>query len=120
MGSGKVSGEIFHLCGLRQPGIEERGCIGTGRAAQGDDTGVRPTLAHAASDILAADVGQAEVEEYQHGLELEFTSDCLGAIAGVGDVMAIELEQQTERFAGVDVIVDHENPTSVGAALLAH
>src|SRR5690606_2838764 len=99
-------------------GVEQAVLVIARGATEGDDTSVRATLAHATGDILAADVRQAEVEEYQHGLELEFTSDCLGAIAGVGDVMAIELEQQTERFAGVDVIVDHENPTSVGAALL--
>jgi hypothetical protein len=99
-------GEVVE--GAAPHGVDHVGRVG-GVARHDDDRQVAPELARLVEQLEAAHPGQLDVEDGEvEGLGLEQLERLLGA-AGVGELVALRLEDPAHGAADVRLVVDDED-----------
>src|SRR5213083_339486 len=109
------AGERIRIDGLEQVRVEAgiSGPLHVVRltvSGQRDQVGTRrPERAHAARDLVAVHLGQADVDQRDLGMILAGELERAWPGAGGVDTMAFELEERAQRFTGVLVVFDDED-----------
>ena len=77
-------------------------------------------LADASRDFVAGKAGHADVEDHDLGLHAAEHLDRFESVVGDVHFMTIESQQHRERFAGVAIVIGHENAPQLGSGIVGN